>query len=250
MENWLEPVKSALEGIKSQVTVFFRDDDAGWCYDRLFKLIDCFSEYALPLDLAAIPQEFDVANAASLRCSIEASEHRIGIHQHGFRHLNHQQNGRKCEFGQDRSLAQQKFDIWMGKSQLNDYFGDHVSKIFTPPWNRCNQDTVEALIDLEFTAISRDETAQPLKTGPLIELSVGIDWFKKKAGVRLEYNEIGSQIGAAIWKNNPLGLMLHHAEMDRNERSMLKELLALLHSQSNVKCEPMSTLIESRQFLD
>jgi len=242
VEQWLESVEVALRNIRSQVRFFFRDDDAGWHDDRLFKLMDCFSAFAMPLDLAAIPQAFDAQSAALLRNRIEASEQRIGIHQHGFRHLNHQNEGRKCEFGSYRSYEQQKFDIWMGQCQLCDYFGYGVDQIFTPPWNRCTQDTVEVLIDLEFASISRDETAIPLNTGRLVELPVNVDWFKKKRGMRLQPIEIGKLIASAIWEKSAIGVMLHHEHMDQKERAALSELLALLDSSSNVECVSMRDL--------
>lgn len=245
MKTWLEPLQTALEGIETEVRFYFRDDDAGWCHDRLLKVIDCFSEYALPMDLAAIPQALNPRDTVLLRNRIEKSKSLIGIHQHGNTHFNHQRKGRNSEFGSYRSYDQQKFDIWMGKNRLYDLFGERVDNIFTPPWNRCNQDTIEALIDLGFASISRDASAQPLNTGPLVELPVHIDWFKKQAGRRLKPVKLGLLIGATIRKKNPIGIMLHHAQMDRNERSMLNDLLSLLHSYSNAQCKPMRALVES-----
>ncbi len=165
MEKWLEPVESALAELSTSVTFFFRDDDAGWGDDRLFQLIDCFSMHAVPLDLAAIPKAFDSKQASLLNRRLEDSDNLVGIHQHGFCHMNYQVEGRNCEFGSARSFEQQNADIQNGRRVLYDYFGDRIDPIFTPPWNRCTQNTVDVLNDLGFSAISRDETARLLNTG-------------------------------------------------------------------------------------
>ena len=49
------------------VPVFFRDDDAGWDDTRLFELLDRFAACSLPVDLAVIPMELDLAPAGELR---------------------------------------------------------------------------------------------------------------------------------------------------------------------------------------
>jgi len=245
VEKWLEPLENTLAGLSTSVSCFFRDDDAGWSDDRLFRLIDCFSMQAVPLDLAAIPQAFDSKRASLLSRGMEASDNLVGIHQHGFCHMNYQVEGRKCEFGSARSLEQQKTDIRNGSTLLHGYFGDRLDSIFTPPWNRCTQNTVDVLNDLTFSAISRDETAASLDSGSLAELPVGIDWFKKKRGVRIQPIEIGAAIAAAVEDKDIVGIMLHHEHMDRHERSMLDALLALLVSSSHVKCLPMRDLAAS-----
>ena len=83
------------------VDVFFRDDDAGWRDDRLLALLDLFAEHALPLDVAVIPAALGEPVAAELRGRAGA---RLGLHQHGFAHANHEPDGRKHEFGPSRPL--------------------------------------------------------------------------------------------------------------------------------------------------
>ena len=38
--DWLAPVRAALDTAEWSPTVFFRDDDAGWDDDRLMRLLD------------------------------------------------------------------------------------------------------------------------------------------------------------------------------------------------------------------
>ena len=60
----------------------------------------------------------------------------LRVHQHGFAHVNHEPEGRKCEFGVNRSPQRQREDISRGRDLLRGWFGD-VPSVFTPPWNRC-----------------------------------------------------------------------------------------------------------------
>lgn len=235
---WRDEIIRALDQVEKPVRVFFRDDDAGWADNRLYELLDCCLQFEIPVDLAVIPKTINTREA-HLYNRVVASKGLIGIHQHGYSHSNHQHQGRKCEFGDDRTYLQQHADIKIGQDLLLDYFGDQVDPIFTPPWNRCNQDTVNALNDLGFTTVSRDNTGIPLNYQKLRELPVNIDWFKKHHGIRLRNTELGLLIAQVIDCGETVGIMLHHEMMDHNERDMLKGLLELFNSHPIVKCERM-----------
>jgi hypothetical protein len=235
---WLNEIRLALDQEEEPVRFFFRDDDAGWANKQLVELLDCFCPVEIPIDLAVIPGAINIDNMR-LFSRVVVKEGLIGVHQHGFRHSNHQYQGRKCEFGDDRTYSQQHADIKAGQDLLLDYFGDQVDPIFTPPWNRCNQDTVNALNDLGFTTLSRDNTGIPLDYQELRELPVNIDWFKKHHGMRLSNTELGLLIAQVIDSGETVGIMLHHEMMDHKERGMLKGLLELLNSHPMVKCERM-----------
>ena len=76
----------------------------------------------------------------------------VGLHQHGLAHVNHEREGRKCEFGPSRDAAAQRRDIADGRERLAALLGDRVDPIFTPPWNRCTADTGAVLAELGFAA--------------------------------------------------------------------------------------------------
>ncbi len=234
---WHDEIKQALDRAEKPASFIFRDDDAGWEDNRLFELLDCCLKFEIPVDLAVIPLAINIREV-HLYNQVVASN-LIGIHQHGYSHDNHQLHGRKCEFGDDRSYSQQHADIKAGQELLLDYFGNHVDPIFTPPWNRCNQDTVNALNDLGFTTLSRDHTAMPLNYLKLRELPVNIDWFKKHHGKRLNQVELGLLMAQVIDSGETVGIMLHHELMDQIEMDMLCELFELLISHPSVKCERM-----------
>src|ERR671914_2935685 len=115
MMRRLDPVERQLDASPAPVDVFFRDDDAGWRDDLLVPLLDLFDEHALPLDLAVIPAALGEGLAAELR---SRAGPRLGLHQHGFAHRNHEPDGRRYEFGPSRSVAAQRRDIAQGARRL------------------------------------------------------------------------------------------------------------------------------------
>ena len=243
--SWLDSLRQTLDAAPEPVVFFFRDDDAGWDDTRLFELIDLFGERAAPLDVAVIPKAISRNCAALLRALVEASAREFSLHQHGFAHENHEPSGRKSEFGESRAERLQLADIMDGQQVLSDLFGT-LDPIFTPPWNRCTANTAACLRLMGFSYLSRDVTATEINTDGLCELPIAIDWFKQKKGVRSTQQEIGESISAAAQAGEPVGVMLHHAVMDRNERQRLAELLQVLSSHSQVRCVLMRDVNESK----
>lgn len=221
--DWLRPVVNALDAAPAPVPVFCRDDDAGLGDGRLRALLALFAARSLPVDLAVIPSELDTGLAREL-----ASQPAIGLHQHGFRHVNHEREGRKCEFGPSRDAAAQRGDIADGRERLSELLGGRVDPIFTPPWNRCTAETGRCLAALGFAVLSREARATPLGVPGLRELPVSVDWFAHRHGERLSLPELGLRIAAAIGSRAPVGVMFHHAVMDATERRRAAELLSVL----------------------
>lgn len=243
MINWLDPVRRSLDAAPAPVAFFFRDDDAGWNDDRLFELLNIFAARNLPIDLAVIPQAITKITYRKIYQRVEADGERIGIHQHGFAHKNHEPEGRKCEFGLARSDVLQQLDITSGKHILSELFGPFLQPIFTPPWNRCVARTGECLIRIGFKILSRDHTAERFNFSGLRELPVRVDWFAKQKGERLSLNKLGSLIAHAISEAAPVGLMLHHALMDEFEQKYVGELLSLLAVHDSAQCRLMKDIV-------
>jgi peptidoglycan/xylan/chitin deacetylase (PgdA/CDA1 family) len=243
VSRWLDPVREALDGVEEPVTVFFRDDDAGWRDDRLLALLDLFARHAVPIDVAAIPLALDRCAAAELRARAEDAPELVGIHQHGYAHANHEPAGRRCEFGPSRSRASQRRDLEAGARRLADMVGPPAVPIFTPPWNRCTAVTGSCLVELAFACLSRDSTAPPLAAAGLLELPIGVDWLAHSHGVRLTRPELGELLAARIRAGGTVGVMLHHAPMDAHELGSLDRLLGLLAAHDAVRCRPMAVLL-------
>ncbi len=227
--GWLTPVRETLEKLKVPRQLFFRDDDAGWADQQLYKLLDVFAHASTPVDLAVIPNCLtnELTYALQARCAAQA----LGLHQHGFQHANHAQVGRKCEFGGDRSWAQQYTDINEGRGQLTRAFGAMFDPVFTPPWNRCSSTTIDCLVELRFQVLSRDRSAELLDPQTVIEIPVDIDWCRF-ADPTLR----GYALANAINNNHCVGVMLHHAAMSTDCLRTLRDLLLLLARYPQVQC--------------
>lgn len=221
---WLDPVHAVLDRLERPVTCFFRDDDAGWDDASLFALLDAFASHGMPLDLAVIPDAVTASLAQALRARRRATPHLVGWHQHGFRHCNHEPAGRKCEFGAARVAEAQHRDLAAGRARLEDHL-DGIDPLFTPPWNRCSQATVDGLVSLGFTALSRDETAAPLDLRGLAAMPVHVDACKRDGDA---WEPVGLRLAQALSRHRTVGVMLHHAVMTAADRNRTGELLALL----------------------
>ena len=243
--NWLDPLRRTLDEAPVSISFFFRDDDAGWEDARLFELLDVFADHNVPIDLAVIPKSISNSTARELRKLIEERPENISAHQHGYAHVNHEQTERKCEFGNSRSSALQHTDIAAGKALLNERLGPITESIFTPPWNRCTVATAVCLRLEGFTVLSRDITATQFGMQGLNELPVSIDWFGRRKGVRLTPNQIGESLSKAASSQTPVGVMLHHALVDEDERQRIGELLKLLSSHPRVYGRLMRDLVPS-----
>ncbi|MCH9698590.1 MAG: polysaccharide deacetylase family protein [Gammaproteobacteria bacterium] len=244
MTAWLDPVRQVLEQTQSPVQCFFRDDDAGWDDQGLFELLNLFRQYEVPIDLAVIPTSLSKNLIGRLMMRIYKQGQQIGLHQHGYSHTNHQIEGRKCEFGSSRHPEEQFSDIVIGQGILKESFNDYLQPIFTPPWNRCTQATVDVLESLGFSALSRDSSASPLQISQLREIPVHIDWFCKRKGVRVDFHGIGLQVAEHIQQHNTLGIMLHHQITNADERVVLAELLNLLSTHESIQLSLMKEISE------
>ena len=227
MTDWLAPVRTALDSASKPVQFFFRDDDAGLDNEALWRLLDHSQKRAVHIDLAVIPIELDDRLAGAL-CD-RASTGLVHLHQHGFRHVNHETDGRKYEFGPSRSHDQQLADIAQGRAVVGGQLHPYVEPIFTPPWNRCTEQTASALANLGFQVLSRDHTAVPFGLAELAEVPVTIDWFAKTKGEPWTRERVGTQIAQQITNGSaPVGVMLHHAITNGEHLALLDQLLSLV----------------------
>lgn len=243
-KSWLEPICRALAERRETVKIFFRNDDAGIENVRLFKLFDIFEKFALPLDMAVIPKEVSPAFAGELTLRLNLKPNLFSIHQHGFAHISHEREGRKCEFGKARNKSQQFFDIAKGRRILADFFDTLPQPIFTPPWNRCTKETGESLRELGFKILSRETGAEPLSIAGLTEIPVSVDWFAKRKGIPLNRDEIGELTEKTIRENDVIGIMLHHALMNEIEREFLGEMLEIFSRCPTVESSSMWSLYQ------
>lgn len=227
--SWLSPVVNALDSVLDDATapcpVFFRDDDVGWDDPALFALLAVFAQHEVSVDLAVIPTALTPRLVDGLATA--AASH-ARLHQHGYAHVNHEPTGRKHEFGPSRSATAQAADIAAGRRLLLDAFGHRLDPVFTPPWNRCTQDTVDVLRPVGIKVISRDHTAPALEMRDIRAVPVTVDWFGHQKGVRWTPDELGRRIALGVVSGGPVGVMLHHAVTNHSEREAVSDLVALM----------------------
>lgn len=229
----MKEIAAALVARTPPLELFFRNDDAGWAQGALDRLLALFAERDLPIDLAVIPAALDDAGAT--RLSQWRDDHPgIGLHQHGYAHLNHEPEGsRKSEFGAARPHHRQMADIVAGRMRLQSMLGV-CDPIFTPPWNRCAAETAEALSAHGFELVSDDGAlARSGCAAPC--LAVAFDWERHRREGQL-LPKLAKHVSNAA---APLGIMLHHEAMDKSARETLGEFLSLLSVTSSAKTSPM-----------
>ncbi|MGE0373199.1 MAG: hypothetical protein AB7Q01_15130 [Gammaproteobacteria bacterium] len=236
-------LRGCLDALEAPVTLFFRDDDAGWADPQLWRLMDLFEAHALPLDLAAIPAALEPATAEALRRRIHRAPHLFDIHQHGYAHVNHEPAGRKCEFGAARDPRRQAADIAAGRARLAELFSERTTPIFTPPWNRCVPATCRVLADLGFRAISTIRSSAAPGTQPLQGLPVTLDWTRMLRQAHGTGTPVEESLGKALRAPAPVGIMLHHADLHAPDYPLLAACLALLQEHPNVRARQMGQLL-------
>lgn len=239
--NLLNPVWQALQDRPEPLSVFLRDDDAGWDDPALLALLDCCAQAGVPLDLAVIPQAISPRMAARLCVRIDAAPTLLGVHQHGYAHRNHEMVGRRCEFGASRSAPAQRNDLRQGRARLQSLLGHRLDDLFTPPWNRCAAFTPGLLAELGFAALSRDRTAPAQQDLP--ELAIDLDWCKHSGGAQCNAPALAQALADAVRHRPPgappIGLMLHHAQMSEAELALLGQWLPALRAHPKLRWQLM-----------
>ena len=228
----MNPLATALDRRTTPVDLFFRDDDAGWAMPELDAMLEIFAHHDCPVDLAVIPAAVDRPVAQRLN-QWRAAHPRVGLHQHGYAHANHEPAPtRKCEFGKSRPIDRQCADVMIGRDRMADLIGP-TDAIFTPPWNRCDPQLLSRLGEIGFAMLSDDDGAG--RGLGLTMLPVTLDWDRARRGDRLE-RDLADQLAAA---DGPVGIMLHHATLDDAARAMLEATLDLLASHQRVRLRSM-----------
>lgn len=218
---------SALRGMP--LDLFFRDDDADDDLPELHRLLKIFGNRGVPISLAVIPGTLTRPGAQTLRRAADSGEW-LELHQHGWRHENHERTGRKCEFGVSRDMDAQRTDIAQGWARLADMVGTPVAPVFTPPWNRCTPITAEVLRELGFCALSRERAGGALGVS-LPEVSIAVDLFTWKGGAALKSpRRLGEEILRWAGERAPVGILLHHKVMRPEAFAMVEQLLDAVRS--------------------
>jgi len=251
---WQIELRENLELIRAEgkeVRIFFRDDDIDEDEESLIRLLDLFLAHGVPLNLAIIPNLLTEATVRRLHTRELWIPESLGLIQHGWSHTNHEQEGRKCEFGISRSLADKFNDIARGKSRLEDAFGPRFYPAFTPPWNRCTQDTFGVLDELGFVVFSKDQGKESVQGHHFQEISTTLDLYRWKGEPTLQPPDVLiNTLIDQLWTLDRIGILLHHKVMDVTALTFLDQLLDELRRCPQVRFHTLKTLMQQIETTD
>jgi peptidoglycan/xylan/chitin deacetylase (PgdA/CDA1 family) len=239
--EWREAL-AQLEQSGRQLNVFFRDDDIDEDEATLHSLLDAFAENAAPLCLAVIPAK--LKHETVKRLHAQPAE-LVELHQHGWQHVNHETEGRKCEFGVSRNFEQQLNDIARGQARMDEAFGARWMRAFTPPWNRCTDATREALHALGFAVLSQDGGHTRATGYQFREISISIDLHRWKGEPAMKSPEsFLAEAAGQIAERDTLGVLMHHKVMDATAFAFVREWVATLRECTSVRFHTLASLQE------
>ncbi|MFT5700298.1 MAG: hypothetical protein ACI8ZB_003172 [Desulforhopalus sp.] len=226
-------------------TVFFRADDIGIPSLQFTQLINSFSNHKIPLCLATVPTWLNAKRLTELQKIIGDSIDQWCWHQHGYVHRNFELSGKKQEFGPARNYASVNSSLQKGKSRLELLLGPLNQPVFTPPWNRCGQETLQSLEDLGFKAISRSRGATPLSKSTFPDFQVNVDLHtRKETCPEKSFKKLLAEIEQSL-ATGQCGVMLHHQRMNGRALAFLDTLLQCFKRESRISFTHFGDMITS-----
>jgi hypothetical protein len=164
-------------------------------------------------------------------------------HMHGYRHMNHETEGKKQEFGPARSSMALFNDLSRGHLRLQSILGKDLTPVFTPPWNRCSLETMKHLKNMGFKGISRSQGSLPAPPRGLKDFPVHVDLHTRKEkqaeqGWQNLLKEIEKGMESPAW-----GIMIHHMRMNGPAFIFLEYLLELFAGYKQIKLVSYNNLI-------
>ncbi len=214
-------------GNNRTIEVFFRADDIAVPGAHIERLMGLFLKYNTPLNLAVVPAWLTATRWRKLREAGASQPHLWCWHQHGWRHVNHEPDGKKQEFGPARSRRSIRKDLVRGHLRLEQLLGSDFTPVFTPPWNRCSKETVDVLWELGFTALSISPggvRSALFAEHPAI-LPVQVDLHtRKETRKTLDWEKLFVELKCALSQSR-CGIVIHHQRMNANAFQFLEMLL-------------------------
>lgn len=210
--------------------LWLRDDDAVAPTPALERLITLSAHCQAPVLLAVIAQPAQPALAERL-----ADVALFTPCQHGYAHRNHAGAGeRAVELGGARGLEVIAHDLAAGQQRLIALFGDRLSRILVPPWNRIDAHLAGRLPALGFATLSTFGPPRFDGIAGLGELNCHvdlIDWRGGRVGkspARLERELVSAFALARAEGGRAVGFLTHHLAHDAQAWASLDEALSSL----------------------
>ncbi len=214
--------------------VLFRADDIGVPSAHSLRLLGLFAHYRVPLCLAVVPAWLTATRWKVFKAHVDTGSPQWCWHQHGWRHANHQHGGKKGEFGTARPRSALRTDLIRGKDRLETVLGTDFSPFFTPPWNRCSDETLKLLAELDYRGISRSKGEQS-RRAPLDDFFINVDLHtRKEADAAGALQALCEELRQAI-EGYYVSIMIHHQLMNERSFELLEFLLSFISQSSKMK---------------
>jgi hypothetical protein len=210
------------EGLRA--SLWLRDDDLVRSSERMDAMSRVLERFRLRALVSIIPALME----KDLPSALQDYPYYVPC-QHGFAHKNHEpDNAPKAEFGPARPLADAEADILAGRQLLTEAFGDRLTAIFVPPWNRITPSLAAKLPQLGINGLSGytrqlDGAAVPGLAIRDADIDV-LNWeMPEDGGVAVMPPAAISERLVMILKNRrehdrwnkiPIGILTHHRAMN------------------------------------
>lgn len=246
-----QSIRSGLENTDPMggLSLFFRADDVAVPGKKFARMMALFAKYGVPLSLAIVPVRLTPARWQYLKGFVKNNPSRCCWYQHGWRHVNHEAEGKKQEFGDARSLAEITQDLMRGKHRLEQLMGEAFYPVFTPPWNRCGANTLQALKSLGYAAVSRSRRSKPLSPGGLPDFFVNVDLHtRKEREAAVGWHNLLREFEQAL-ASGFCGIMIHHQLMNAAAFEFLEVLFKALINHPEIQVVNFKDLVGQKDSL-
>lgn len=204
---------------------WLRDDDAVEPTPALDHLLDLGQRYAVPIALAVIPARADWALARRLAQASHATPL-----VHGWAHANHAQPGEKKQ-ELDRHRASEIVIAEMSRAlrRMTALFGDRLSPVLVPPWNRVEPGLLKHLPDLGYRAISAFGKVPAQMPLPTINTHADVMDWHGTGGCR-DHSILSDEIARLVMtpeNGQAVGILTHHLVHDESVWQFVEKLFEL-----------------------
>jgi hypothetical protein len=221
------------------VEFWWRDDDAARPDPALARLLDLAQASAVPLALAVIPAQAEVAAFARLAAG-------VSILQHGSDHRNRAAaEEKKSEFAGAEAPAEAIARLADARNRLTAVLGGRALTVLAPPWNRIPATHVALLAAAGFRGLSCYGPRRAALAAPgLAQVNTHVDLIAWRAGRGFAGEEavlaaaarhLAAKREGSADAGEPTGWLSHHAVHDEPAWRFLEQLFETLRATPGVR---------------
>lgn len=225
-------------------TIFFRADDIAVPGNMFADMISLFQKHHMPLCPALVPTWLSATRWAGLMELCGSTPELWAWHQHGWRHVNHETEGKNQEFGPGYPEEKKRNDLSRGMARIMELAGEKFVPVFTPPWNRMDTVAMDILGELGFRGISRSRNAKPAAPESLPDFQVNVDLHtRKEPNAQDSMLNLLDEVTESV-STGMCGMMLHHQRMNRTALEGLDVLLGVVAETRELEAVHFGGLLE------